>query len=54
MASIQSKKSKSGKLTHYVVIAYFRKRRWLKAGSFKDARLLKKQIESIYDSKAGE
>ncbi len=51
MASIQSKKSKTGKLTHYVVIAHAGKRRWLKAGSLKDARILKKQIESLDDSK---
>lgn len=50
MASIQKKKSASGKLTYYVVVAHAGKRKWLKAGSQKDARILKKQIESLDNS----
>ena len=50
MASIQSKKSKSGRSTYYVVVAHAGKRKWLKAGSLKEARILKKQIESLDNS----
>ncbi len=51
MASIQSKKAKSGKNTYYVVVCIQGKHKWLKAGTKKDAIQLKKQIESMENSK---
>ncbi|MCP4553640.1 MAG: hypothetical protein GY834_16720 [Bacteroidetes bacterium] len=51
MASIQSKKAKSGKMTYYVVVCIQGKHKWLKAGTKKDATQLKKQIESMENSK---
>ena len=51
MASIQSKKGKSGKKTHYVVISHRGGHKWIKAGSPRDAKILKKEIESLENSK---
>jgi hypothetical protein len=51
MASIQSKKGKSGKKTHYVVISHRGGHKWIKAGSLRDAKILKKEIESLENSK---
>jgi len=51
MASIQSKTSKTGVKTFYVVFSFFDKRKWIKAGTLRDARLLKKKIESLEKSK---
>ena len=50
MASIQFKKGKSGKKTYFVVVCYAGKHKWIKAGTLKDARLLKKKIESLTNS----
>ena len=54
MASLQSKTSKDGKTTHYVVLAVGGKRKWIKAGSHNEAKKLLKQIESLEDSKRNE
>ncbi len=51
MASIQSKTSKRGKKTFYVVVSYAGKRKWLKAGTQTDARKLKSQVESLENSR---
>lgn len=50
MASIQSKVSKSGKRTFYVVVPFAGKRKWLKAGTRPDAARLKRQIEAMEQS----
>jgi len=42
MASIQSKTGISGKKTHYVVLCIQGKHKWIKAGSQKDAKILKR------------
>ncbi len=47
MASIQSKISKTGKKSFYVVVSLLGKRKWIKAGTLKEAKLLKKQVESL-------
>lgn len=47
MASIQSKKGSNGALTHYIVVSQLGRRKWLKAGNLHDAKILKKQIESL-------
>jgi len=49
MASIQSKKSRVGKKTYYVVVSLAGKHKWLKAGTLKDAKLLKKALEAQSD-----
>lgn len=46
MASIQSKKNKAGKKVYYVVVSLAGKHKWIKAGTLKDAKLLKKALES--------
>ncbi len=51
MASIQSKKGKMGKKTYYVVICHRGGHKWIKAGTAKDAKILKKEIESLENSK---
>jgi len=50
MASIQFKKSRTGKKTYYVVVSYSGKHKWIKAGTQKEARILKRQIESLENS----
>ena len=50
MASIQFKKSRTGKKTYYVVVSVNGKHKWLKAGTQTDAKKLKKQIESLENS----
>ena len=50
MASVQFKKSKTGKKTYYVVVSYNSKHKWLKAGTLSDAKKLKTQIESLEKS----
>ena len=50
MASVHSKKSKTGKNTYYVVISYQGKHKWIKAGTKKEALNLKKTIESLENS----
>ncbi|MCH7691712.1 MAG: hypothetical protein IIA17_11815, partial [candidate division Zixibacteria bacterium] len=47
MASIQSKIGKSGSKTYYVVVSYFGKHKWVKAGSNSDAKKLKRQLEKL-------
>lgn len=50
MASIQSKQSKSGKRTFYVVVSFGGKHKWIKAGTQREARDLKKKIEAMENS----
>jgi len=51
MASIQPKKGKAGKKTYYVVICHRGVHKWVKAGTLRDAKTLKKEIESLENSK---
>ncbi|MEZ5359859.1 MAG: site-specific integrase [Candidatus Zixiibacteriota bacterium] len=51
MASIQFKKNKSGQKTYYVVVSINGKHKWLKAGTQKDAKVLKRHVESLENSK---
>lgn len=51
MPSIQFKKSKTGKRTYYVVVSFKGKHKWIRAGSQKDARELKRKIDSLENSK---
>lgn len=51
MASIQSKKGKAGKKTYYVVICHRGGHKWVKARTLRDAKILKKEIESLENSK---
>lgn len=51
MASVQYKVSKTGKKTYYVVLAVRGRRKWVKAGTQKEAQKLKRQIESLEESK---
>lgn len=50
MASIHFKKSRSGQKIYYVVVSLKGRHKWIKAGSQKDARILKKHIESLAES----
>jgi hypothetical protein len=50
MASIQSKTSKRGVKTYYVVAVRAGRRKWLRAGSVQNARILLRQVESLVDS----
>ena len=50
MASIQFKKSRTGKKTYYVVVSFSGKHKWLRAGTQKEAKILKRQIESLENS----
>lgn len=47
MASIQSKVSSTGVKTYYVVVPNQGKRKWLKAGTQQDAKILKRQVDSL-------
>ncbi len=47
MSSVQSKRGGVGKKTFYVVVSVAGKRKWLKAGTLKDAQALKKKIDSM-------
>lgn len=51
MASIQSNKGKAGKKTYYVVICHRGGHKWVKAGTLRDAKILKREIESLENSK---
>jgi len=51
MASIQSKKGKMGKKTYYVVICHRGRHKWVRAGTLRDAKLLKKEIEALDNSR---
>jgi hypothetical protein len=51
MASIQSKKGKNGKKTYYVVIRLKGRHKWIRAGTTRDAKILKREIESLGESK---
>ena len=46
-ASIQKKISKNGSKVFYVVESVGGRRKWLKAGTLKDAQQLKKQLQSL-------
>ena len=50
MASIHFKKGKSGKRTYYVVVSAQGKHKWIKAGTQKEATVLKSHIESLENS----
>ncbi len=50
MASIQSKISRTGKKTYYVVVSIKGKHKWIKAGTLRQAKTLKKDIESLENS----
>ncbi len=47
MSSVQSKRGGVGKKTFYVVVSVAGKRKWLKAGTLKDAQALKKKLDSM-------
>lgn len=47
MSSVQSKRGGVGKKTFYVVVSVAGKRKWLKAGTLKNAQALKKKIDSM-------
>ena len=51
MASIQHKKTQSGKRVYYVVLSHQGKKMWIKAGTYADAKKLKKNLESMENSK---
>ncbi|MFH1700694.1 MAG: tyrosine-type recombinase/integrase, partial [Candidatus Zixiibacteriota bacterium] len=51
MASIHFKKRKDGGKTYYVVVCMPGSHKWIKGGSLKDAKILKKEIESLEKSK---
>ena len=51
MASIQSNKDKAGKKTYYVVICHRGGHKWVKAGTLRDAKISKREIESLENSK---
>lgn len=50
MASIHFKTGKFRKKTYYVVVSFGSKRKWIKAGTLQDAKLLKKNIEGMAES----
>jgi hypothetical protein len=50
MASIQFKKSRTGKKSYYVVVSFSGKHKWIKAGTQKEAEILKRRIESLENS----
>lgn len=50
MASIQTKKLKGGKKSYFVVVSVQGKRKWIKAGTLREAKKLKAQIESMEKS----
>lgn len=54
MASIQSKKSKSGKRTYYVVVSQDGRHKWLRAGGLHAAKAMKREVESMQDSERRE
>ncbi|MCP4568801.1 MAG: hypothetical protein GY841_14585 [FCB group bacterium] len=47
---MQFKKSKSGKRTYYVVVSFQGKRKWIKAGTQKEAKEFKRKIDSMENS----
>jgi integrase len=51
MASIHAKTGKAGKKTYYVVICHQGRHKWIKAGTLRDAKILKREIESLENSK---
>lgn len=51
MASVQAKTGKAGKKTYYVVVAIKGKHRWIRAGTQKEAKILKREIEALEESK---
>jgi len=50
MASVQAKKGKNGKKTYYVVVSLQSKHKWIRAGTQQQAKVLKRDIESLQDS----
>lgn len=50
MASIQKKTLKSGEVSHYVVIANGRKRKWIKAANLTQAKKIKRKVEALEKS----
>lgn len=51
MASIQSKKNKSGKKTYFVVVPMGDGRKWIRAGTLPEAKALKRELESMENSR---
>ena len=51
MASIQSKKGKNSKKTYYVVVCLRGRHKWIRAGSIRDAKILKREIDSMEESR---
>ena len=51
MASIHFTKGKADKKTYYVVICHRGGHKWVKAGTLRDAKILKREIESLENSK---
>ncbi len=47
MASIHSKKTRSGQTVYYVVVSSGGLKKWLKAGTLQAARLLRKSVEAM-------
>ena len=51
MASIQSKRTRTGGKCYYVVVAFGAKRKWIRAGDHNAAKILKRQLEMLEQSK---
>lgn len=54
MASVQAKKGKNGKKTHYVVVSHAGKHKWLRTGTMQQAKILKREIDSLEQSRRAE
>lgn len=50
MASIHSKAGKNGKKTFYVVVSQNGRRKWIRAGTLRTAKILKKEIDDLTES----
>jgi integrase len=50
MASIHFKKGKDSRRTHFVVVSFQGKHKWIRAGSLADAKRLKKEIEGLSEN----
>lgn len=54
MASVQYKKGKNGKRTYYVVVSLGGRHKWIRAGSIREAKILKREVESMEESRKRE
>jgi len=50
MASIQFKRGKNGRRTHFVVVSFQGKHKWIRAGSLADAKRLRKELEGLAEN----